>query len=971
MKNYISFCILLLFITTASAQSLISINPNQGNAGNVISAVITGQNTFFQSGSPQGMRQINLENNQCQSLVGTNLSVIDDDHISVDFNIPANYPNGIYNLRGVPWVGAALYLNSSFTVSNGTTISFNSITPAVANENQSLNLTLNGQNLDVLFNAGCGISLQTSSRTYYSIAKSIINSNTLSADFYLPAYIDSGNYDVIITTVSLGCYRLVGGLHVQTSTPKQLVSIAPPQATAGNTLSALITSQNTFFMSGSPQGINKVQLKDQHCNIIDGSNISILTDTSFTADFPIAVSDRNGFYDVFVRTNLNTSYLLPSSLEIIGGMDKDLISFLPSIATANTLISATVSGVNTDSIFASNPVSVKLKSTTGFNMTPTNIVAQANSTTMDFQIPIYADNGFYDLEVTSGGGCYSISQAIEISGGQPRQLVSITPNSGYRGQTLGAVITGSNTYFMSGTPQGGVKKVEFLGQMPGYHYFEIVHNNITVQDTDHIAFNMTIPQNMPTGLYNVTVENYAGNRWSLTPGFEIKGTIVSGNVTFDVDSSGTYNAGDVGLAGKKVILLPDSIISISDANGNYFFSVDSGQYTIEMYSDTNWFVTTTPTSYLVNVNTVDINQIDFGMQPIIDEYSIFATLTGGFPRCNQASYYDLTYHNFSTTTASGQIYLVLDSSINFTTSSPLYDLISNDTIFWNYSNLAVNASANIHITTVLPSIAGDTITSIAFASVLNGGNEVANFTNSCSQIIRCSFDPNDKSVEPLGVGNGNYVLINNYLEYTIRFQNTGNDTAFTVMILDTISDAMDMSSFQVIAQSNPVETHLYGNVAQFKFNNILLPDSNINEPASHGFIKYRIKPKTTTPVGTVVENQAGIYFDLNYPITTNVTSNTVTDVLPNGITTITLAKDGLLVFPNPSSRLFTFELPNNKGAKVSYRVFDAQGKVVLANSALQNLITIDGENWNNGIYYLIVISEDGKTKRTAKIILDK
>jgi hypothetical protein len=191
------------------------------------------------------------------------------------------------------------------------------------------------------------------------------------------------------------------------------------------------------------------------------------------------------------------------------------------------------------------------------------------------------------------------------------------------------------------------------------------------------------------------------------------------------------------------------------------------------------------------------------------------------------------------------------------------------------------------------------------------------------------------------------------------------------MILDTISDAMDMSSFQVIAQSNPVETHLYGNVAQFKFNNILLPDSNINEPASHGFIKYRIKPKTTTPVGTVVENQAGIYFDLNYPITTNVTSNTVTDVLPNGITTITLAKDGLLVFPNPSSRLFTFELPNNKGAKVSYRVFDAQGKVVLANSALQNLITIDGENWNNGIYYLIVISEDGKTKRTAKIILDK
>ena len=971
MKKYLSICLLVFFCSLVSAQSLISISPNQGNAGNIISAVITGQNTFFQSGSPQGVRQINLENNQCQSLIGTNLSVIDDDHISVDFNIPATYPNGIYDVRATLWSLSSLYLNASFTIANGTSIAFNSISPATANESQTLNLTLNGQNLDVLFNAGCSINLQYGYKVYNSTAKSIINSNALSADFYLPAYIDSGNYDVIITTQNLGCYKLTGALHVQTSTPKQLISIAPPQSNAGTILSALITAQNTFFMNGSPQGLNKVQLKDQHCNIINGSNFTILTDTTFTADFPIAASDRNGFYDVFVKTNLNTTYLLPSSLEIIGGMDKDLTSFLPSLASANTLLSATVSGVNTDSIFASNPFTVNLKSSSGFSMSATNINAQSNSSTMDFQIPIYADNGFYDLEVSSGGGCYIIPQALQISGGQPRQLVSITPNSGYRGQTLGAVITGSNTYFMSGTPQGGVKRVEFRGQMPGFYYFEVTHNNIIVQDTNHIAFNMIIPQNMPSGFYNVTVENYAGDRWSLIPGFEIKGTLISGTVTFDVDSSGTLNVGDFGLQGKKVMFLPDSSISITDVNGNYFFSVDSGQYTIQMFADTNWIVTTTPTSYLVNVNSTDITQIDFGLQPINDEYNIYTTLTGGFPRCNSTSYYDLTYHNFSTVAVSGQVYLVLDTSLNFISSNPTYDFMSNDTLYWNYSNLAVNGSANIHIVTGIPFLPGDTISSVAHSNVLVGGNSVADQSNACTQIIRCSFDPNDKSVEPLGVGNGNYVLINNYLEYTIRFQNTGNDTAFAVMVLDTISEAMDMATFQVIAQSNPVETHLYRNVVQFQFNNILLPDSNVNGPASHGFIKYRIKPKTSTQVGTLVENQAGIYFDLNYPVITNTTSNTVTDVLPNGIPIIPLIKDGLLVYPNPTNRLFSFELPENKGNKMLIRVFDSLGKLAYTNSFNQRLITLDAENWICGIYYLIVISEDGKTKRTAKIILNK
>ena len=59
----------------------------------------------------------------------------------------------------------------------------------------------------------------------------------------------------------------------------------------------------------------------------------------------------------------------------------------------------------------------------------------------------------------------------------------------------------------------------------------------------------------------------------------------------------------------------------------------------------------------------------------------------------------------------------------------------------------------------------------------------------------------------------------------------------------------------------------------------MLPDSNVNEPASHGFIKYSIKKYNTVGIGSVIKNTAYIYFDFNAPVVTNTVVNTVTDFI--------------------------------------------------------------------------------------------
>ncbi|MCB0642930.1 MAG: hypothetical protein KDC44_14880, partial [Phaeodactylibacter sp.] len=113
-------------------------------------------------------------------------------------------------------------------------------------------------------------------------------------------------------------------------------------------------------------------------------------------------------------------------------------------------------------------------------------------------------------------------------------------------------------------------------------------------------------------------------------------------------------------------------------------------------------------------------------------------------------------------------------------------------------------------------------------------------------------------------------------EYVIRFQNTGTDTAFTVLISDTLDMNLQWESLQPIDASHlyQAQLDLDAGVVEFLFENIMLPDSNVNEAASHGHVIYRIRPKANLADSTRIENTAAIYFDANPPVITNTVFST-------------------------------------------------------------------------------------------------
>ena len=150
-------------------------------------------------------------------------------------------------------------------------------------------------------------------------------------------------------------------------------------------------------------------------------------------------------------------------------------------------------------------------------------------------------------------------------------------------------------------------------------------------------------------------------------------------------------------------------------------------------------------------------------------------------------------------------------------------------------------------------------------------------------LVTGSYDPNDKTGYPLGIGTSNDILPNQDLEYLIRFQNTGTDTAFTIIVRDTLPIELDVFSLQLGSVSHDYNFKMYGpRILEWTFNNIMLPDSNVNEIESHGFITFKVRQAPNLPLGTTINNTAHIYFDFNAPIVTNTTNHRI--ALPDTIT---------------------------------------------------------------------------------------
>ncbi len=426
---------------------------------------------------------------------------------------------------------------------------------------------------------------------------------------------------------------------------------------------------------------------------------------------------------------------------------------------------------------------------------------------------------------------------------------------------------------------------------------------------------------------------------------------VQGKVFYDANNNGTYDTGELPI--NNQIINAGAVNANVYLNGNYNLYLANGTQMV-VTSNALPYLTSVPTAHNFNFSTqTDTSGINFAMQHTGPTNDLRVDLTAGIHRTFQEVRYSFSYKNTGSTAANGTVTVHFDSLMNFFTnySYPAATTSNPGNLTWDFSNLQpfetrhvyfyLSANNNFNI--------GDTVYAQATITPLVGDVTPANNTDSTMSIFVGAYDPNMKVVTQNGA-EVNTILNDDPLEYVIHFQNVGNDTAFTVVITDTISNLLDLSSLEIIGSSHANYWGIYNRTLQFTFNGINLPDSGTNQLASNGFVSYRIKPVANISMGNVINNTAAIYFDVNAPVITNNAQVTLIDVTGIKEDIASLIK----VVPNPAQQIIYILGKNNQNQTAT--IYDAVGKVVL-RSAINNNQSIDISGLSKGIYFVEVAGQ--------------
>lgn len=426
---------------------------------------------------------------------------------------------------------------------------------------------------------------------------------------------------------------------------------------------------------------------------------------------------------------------------------------------------------------------------------------------------------------------------------------------------------------------------------------------------------------------------------------------ISGNIFYDNAGDCIYNSPDTYSHNWLVEANGNSgpFYAVTDSLGNYSMDVSTGPYTITQHINPTRtpVCPVSPNSYTVNFISTDssIMGTDFANIFIPNQPDLSVNLIAyNIFRPGGDVWMRATFKNNGSTVLSGNITAVHDTFLISSNYSTAPVSVNTGNVVWTYSNLLPDEELVIdfHLNVPITAIAGQSVNVTASGLVANDINPLDNdflWVDS----IRTSYDPNDKRVFPQGWGSEGYIYENQELTYVVRFQNTGTDTAFNIVVSDQINSLLDLSTFQFISSSHycTVDITPSGEV-KFIFNNILLPDSNTNEMLSHGYVCFKITPNQTVLPGDVIVNGAAIYFDYNDPIFTNQTLNTIAD--PNSVQETATENNGSVkVFPNPASEFTTFNYEGYKNGQLNLQIWNVQGQLIeqhqLDNSGSFTLVT--------------------------------
>ncbi len=435
---------------------------------------------------------------------------------------------------------------------------------------------------------------------------------------------------------------------------------------------------------------------------------------------------------------------------------------------------------------------------------------------------------------------------------------------------------------------------------------------------------------------------------------------IKGTVRLDIEGNG---------CGENDSKLPNIIVSTTDGTnthatltfrneyaGQYRLYVGEGNFETSVVTNLPNYFMLNPTSHNSSfVGFGNIDTADFCIEPtaqVNDLYVTLYSLEDTRPGFNTS--YQLVYKNVGTTTLTGQVALQYENAkLQFLNADSAPSSTTANTLTFSFTDLDPLQTRNVllkfNVFTPPTTNINDILVFNSTISPVADDITPQDNTHILNQLVIGSYDPND-----ITCIEGPAVLIDDvdkYLHYVIRFQNTGTASAINVKVNHTLDSQLDWTTLQLEAMSHNGRTTITdGSLVEFMFNNIRLPYSAANEAGSHGFIAFKIKPKTATiDLGDTVNATAAIYFDFNPPIITNTASTTYVDAL----SVDSFDRDLLIVYPNPAKDQLMIK---SLDGILQVDIYTILGAKVLE---VKNKDLIDISSVESGVYMISIKTDKG------------
>lgn len=377
---------------------------------------------------------------------------------------------------------------------------------------------------------------------------------------------------------------------------------------------------------------------------------------------------------------------------------------------------------------------------------------------------------------------------------------------------------------------------------------------------------------------------------AMNPGLSF--VTVSGSTYFDENCDGEFNNGENLISGQTIY---------RDDNTPIGFSNQQGEFTTYVVTDQVHNLYTSQLSGFSS-NTIEVFEEepvevtgDFGycLQSELIDLGVSVSPVGLPPRPGFPVEYEVCVTNHGSVSTGAEVTFDYTNMPNVSVIESDGGTDSGSSITWSIDELDLFQTHcfSVAMQVAVGTPAGTVMNPVASVQPTPPGIDmnVHNDQHSFIHEVVAAYDPNDKNVD--------YPLVNYTemepgegaeLEYLIRFQNTGNFFATFVRVEDELPELLDLSTIEMIHASHDYELIFHeGQLVEWYFDNIMLPDSTSDEPGSHGHIHFRIKTVPDVSLEDVIENSASIFFDFKEPVITEPAITSFVDCSEGSLSIVT------------------------------------------------------------------------------------